>query len=230
MRVMPESAKIQAKPGSGARHRWRTKREEHTKLTDTCTCDLRCKSTQHSNRKAPGAAVTGTSGTDGQGRESRRVACAKSTCVQKGILDDQMQRAGIPVVPVKRAPSSAGAARQQMMAVVPLMTPGLLAATCLVASAEWKSGGGYHKHPWGRGVDRRCSRMSRRLPPTHPPFLPRSLSLSVCLSLSLSLHRNTKQREPEPLAGYNAHVNGTVGARTDCRTRTDCADCGTRPS
>ena len=41
-----------------------------------------------------------------------------------------------PVVSEKRGPTS----RQQMMAVVPLMMLGLLAATCLLASAEWKSG------------------------------------------------------------------------------------------
>jgi hypothetical protein len=45
------------------------------------------------------------------------------------------------------------------------------------------------------------------------------------------VHRNTIQGK-KPLAGCNAHVNGTVGAQTDtdCRARAGCAGRGIRPS
>jgi len=42
----------------------------------------------------------------------------------------------VAVVPASSHESS----RQQMMAIVPLLMLGLLAATCLVASAEWRGG------------------------------------------------------------------------------------------
>ena len=93
---------------------------------------------RRSSSASSGAAVTGTSGKDGQGGESRRFVCANDACVQRGILNNQVQRAGIP-----------------------------------------------------------C---------------------------------NARQREPGPIAGCNAHVKGAGGAQTNCRTRTNCADCGIRPS
>ena len=78
-----------------------------------------------------------------------------------------------PVVPEKRAPT----ARQQMMAVVPLMMLGLLAATCLLASAEWKSGGDTTSL-LGAGEETAAAHvcLAVSLPPSIHPFL----SSSVC--------------------------------------------------
>ena len=68
MRVVQESAKNSGEAGEQCSTQTARQERGTHHVADSCTCDLRCKGTRHSDLKAPGAAVTGTSGKDSQPR------------------------------------------------------------------------------------------------------------------------------------------------------------------